>query len=829
MSSHGSVTRLTPDRWREVEAMFLATRDREPEKRATFLEHACGADIALRNEVESLLAADQGATGFLEPPGMPSLPTPELEAELKAALRGRYTIERELGRGGMATVFLGQDLKHHRTVAVKVLRPELAGAIGPDRFLREIEIAAGLSHPHILPLFDSGSHQGLIYYAMPYVDGESLRQRLDRDRQLPIDEALRIAREVGDALGYAHSLGFVHRDIKPENILLSHQHAVVADFGIARVLTAAGGKNLTEAGLALGTPSYMSPEQAVGDSEIDGRSDLYSLGCVLYEMLVGEPPFLGHSAQQILARQVLDAVPPPRTVRPTVPPAVEVALLQALAKVPADRFATVHQFVEAIGDSRVSGPEAAVVLRPAPPTQSIAVLAFLNLSGDPDNEYLGDGIAEELINLLAGIRGLRVVSRTSAFAFKGTKTDPRAIGQTLNVRTILTGSVRRASNRLRVSAQLINAADGYHVWSQRYDREMADVLAIQDEISHTIVEALQIRLSSTQAERLAKRGTKDPEAYDCYLQGRHHWNNRPGGTAKAVEYFRQAIAKDPGYALAYTGLSDCYGSMGAWESNTMAPHKAWPDAAAAARRALELDETLGEAHTSLAHVHLHYEWNWASARREFDRALELNPKYSQAHHWFSHFEMAMGNIGASLTESLRCLELEPMDLVNNSHLSWHHWLAGQPDEAIEQGFKTCELYPAGFMPEFFIGLAYETKDMPAEAIAHFERGATMSGGAAVALAGLGHAYAMAGYRGKAVELLRNLDAQGQERYVPAYDRAIIHLGLNQVDQALEWLQRAYDEHSSWISYLNVEPRLEPLRADSRFIELVGKLGFPPRG
>jgi eukaryotic-like serine/threonine-protein kinase len=826
MSPDEPATRLTPERWRQVEAIFLATRDREPNERAPFLEQSCGADVALRHEVESLLAADQGATGFLNPPGALVPPVSDLEAVLRAELAGRYTIEHELGRGGMATVFLAQDLKHHRAVAVKVLRPELAAAIGPERFLREIEIAAGLSHPHILPLFDSGSHDGLFYYVMPYVEGESLRQRLDRERQLPIEDALRITRQVSDGLGYAHRLGFVHRDIKPENILLLDQHAVIADFGIARAITVVGGEKLTEAGLAIGTPSYMSPEQALGDSDVDGRSDLYSLGCVLYEMLVGDPPFLGHTAQQVLARQVLDAVPPPKSVRPAVPVAVELALLQALAKAPADRFTTVHEFADALGDSLVSGPEATVVLRPTPPTQSIAVLSFLNMSGDPDDEYLGDGIAEELINLLASIRGLRVVSRTSAFVFKGTKTNPRTIGQTLNVRTVLTGSVRRSGNRLRVTSQLISAADGFHLWSERYDREMADVFAIQDEISQTIVSALQIRLTGTQAEQLAKRGTVDPEAYDAYLRGRHHWNNRPIGIPKAVEFFRQAIAKDPDFALAYTGLSDCYGTMGAWESNIMLPHHAWPEAAAAARRALELDESLGEAHTSLAHMHLHYDWNWPAAEREFRRAVELKPAYSPAHHWFSHYLMAMGRIEASLAESRRCLELDPVDLVNSAHLSWHYWLAGQPDEAIEQSCKTRELHPDHFMPEFFLGVSYERKGVPDVAIAHLEIAATRSGGIPYVLASLAHAYAAAGKRRKALELLGNLDALSQEHYVPAYDRVIIYVGLGQVDQAMEWLQRAYDEHSSWISYLNVEPRLDPLRGDARFTELVRKLGFP---
>ena len=747
-------------------------------------------------------------------------------ALLRTALAERYAIERELGRGGMATVYLARDLKHHRAVAVKLLRPELAGPIGPDRFLREIQIAAGLSHPHILPLFDSGSADGFLYYVMPYIEGESLRQRLERERQLPIADALRITREVADALGYAHSLGFVHRDIKPENILLSGEHAVVTDFGIARAISAAGGDKLTETGLTLGTPSYMSPEQAAGDTELDGRSDLYSLGCVLYEMLVGDPPFLGRTAQHILARHVMDPVPPVRTVRVTVSPMVEQALLRALAKTPADRYATMSQFVQALGTSPVSEPELTVVRSSERPARSIAVLPFANLSGDPENEYFGDGLAEELLNLLGSVKGLRVASRTSSFVFKNSKTDLRTIGQSLNVQNVLEGSVRKAGNRIRVTAQLSNATDGYDLWSQRFDRELKDVFEIQDEIAHTIVDALQIRISGEQAERMGKHGTADPEAYDCYLKGRHHWNNRPAGILKAVESFKQAVAKDPGYALAYTGLADCYGTMGSWEGNVMAPTDAWPLAAAAARRALELDETLGEAHTSLAHVHLHYDWNWPAAQAEFRRAVEIHPAYSTAHHWLSHLAMAMERPELSLAESRRCLELDPLDLILNVHLIWHYWLARQPDEAIEQGVKTRELYPNSFWPEFFTGLAYEEKHMPELAVAHLEKAATLSGGTGYVLAALGHAHAEAGQSGKALELLRTLDGLSGERYVPAYDRAIIHLGLNQLDQAMDWLQRAYKERSSWMSYLNVEPRLAPLRSDARFAELARGLGYP---
>jgi serine/threonine protein kinase/tetratricopeptide (TPR) repeat protein len=743
---------------------------------------------------------------------------------LTIALADRYAIERELGRGGMATVYLARDLKHHRAVAVKVLRPELAGAIGPERFLREIEIAAGLSHPHILPLFDSGSSGGQLYYVMPFVEGESLRQRLDRDRQLPIEDALRITREVGDALGYAHSVGFVHRDIKPENILLSHNHAVVADFGIARAISAAGGEKLTGTGLSLGTPSYMSPEQAAGDSELDGRSDLYSLGCVLYEMLVGDPPFLGHSPQQILARHVLDPVPPPRTVRPAIPASLERTLLRALAKDPVDRYATAHQLVDDLNSS-MSGPQLTVTSLAAPPAQSIAVLPFLNMSGDPDNEYFGDGLAEELINLLTGVKGLRVPSRTSAFAFKGTKTDPRTIGQTLNVGTVLEGSVRKAGNRLRVTAQLINAADGYHLWSERYDREMADVFTIQDEISQTIVQALRIQLTPERQEALVKRPTDKPEAYNAYLKGRYHWNNRPLGTPKAIGYFEQAISIDPNYAMAYSGLADCYSSFGSWEHGGMPPREASSKATMAARRALELDDTLGEAHSSMAFVNLHFGWDWPSAERGLHRAIELSPSYPTAHHWRSHLAAAMGRFDESLAESRRYLELEPTDVLANFHLIWHYWLARQPEPAIDQGWKTVELHPTSFWPEFFMGLAWEYQEQMNEAIARFQKALTMSGGKSFVRAALGHAYAVAGAQDLAAEVLEELEGQSLRQYTPAYDRAVIYAGLDDRDRAFDWLERAYDERSSWMSYLKVEPRLDVLRSDARFGMLLRKVGL----
>ncbi|HUG28474.1 MAG TPA: serine/threonine-protein kinase, partial [Gemmatimonadales bacterium] len=488
---------------------------------------------------------------------------PDIPPGLAAALAERYRIERELGAGGMATVYLAQDLKHDRPVAIKVLRPELAVAIGAERFLREIATTANLRHPHILPLYDSGEAAGLLFYVMPFVDGESLRTRLERDRQLPLEDALRISREVADALSYAHARGVIHRDIKPENILLEGNHAVVADFGIARAVDAAGGAQLTETGLAIGTPTYMSPEQAAGNQDLDGRSDLYALACVLYEMLAGQPPFSGPTAESLVRQHIMVDAPPVTNLRPAVPAGVAAALQRALAKTPADRFNPVAQFSEALrgqaasaaipttglvspangrGVGRWAAVGAAVLiaaaalaygLRGSPVVDSgdlssIAVLPFTDMSAAGDMEYFGDGMAEEILNALAGLPGLKVAGRTSSFSFKDKGADLKSIGAALGVGTLLEGSVRRSADRIRITAQLIRASDQSHLWSETFDRGFdEDVFAIQDEIARAIVTALQVQLGGRAAPSIAaQRGTDNLEAYNAYLLGRFQWNRR---------------------------------------------------------------------------------------------------------------------------------------------------------------------------------------------------------------------------------------------------------------------------------------------------------------
>ncbi len=548
-----------------------------------------------------------------------------------------YSILGELGRGGMATVYLAEDPKHHRQVALKLLKPELASSTEGARFLDEIEIAATLTHPNILPLYDSGDEAGQLYYVMPYVDGGSLRQWLDRERQLPIEDAVRLARDVADALAYAHDRGVVHRDIKPENILLEQGHAVVVDFGVARALSRIGKKYSTGAGRVVGTPAYMCPEQASGEGNVDARADQYSLACVLYEMLAGHPPFVGGGTRAILARHVVDPPPPLSTVRPGVPRAVRDALHRGLAKAPADRFASTREF----GDALI-----APVLKAESGT-SIAVLPFVNLSADPDDVYFGDGMAEEVINALTQIEGLHVASRTSSFALKSKKLDIRAIGELLNVTAVLEGSVRRAGNTLRVTAQLVNTEDGYHLWSGRFDRERKDVFAIHDDIAANIARALRVVLREDRRHAIAKAPTTDLEAYDYYLRGRQFFHKRRKKSVLfARQMFRRATQCDPEYARAYAGVADAAAFL-AHHYQDDDTDAALQEADAASLKALELDPDLAEAHASRGFV-LTLLDRFEDAEVEFHRAIELDPSQFEARYFYARACFQRGDLEKAL-------------------------------------------------------------------------------------------------------------------------------------------------------------------------------------
>ena len=583
----------------------------------------------------------------------------DLLDRLRTALADRYTFDREVGRGGMATVYLAQDTKHDRPVAIKVLHPYLAINLGPERFLREIQIAAQLQHPHIVPLYDSGQAGDLLYYVMPYVEGESLRQRLAREQRLPVEDALHLGRSVAAALDYAHRHGVVHRDIKPENVMLHEGEAVVTDFGIAKAVTAAAASTLTQTGATVGTPAYMSPEQAAGAAELDGRSDVYSLGCVVYEMLSGRTPFTGPTAQAIIAQCFTEPPPPLRGARGDLPEWLEPVVMKSLAKDAGDRFATAAQFSQALKQPGASTPPGmTTTTAAAATTKSIAVLPFVNMSADAENEYFTDGIAEEIINALTKIQALRVASRTSSFAFKGKNQDIRKVGEQLNVTTVLEGSVRKAGTRLRVTAQLVNVTDGYHLWSERYDRELQDVFAIQDEIAGNIVRALRVVLSDAEKRAIEKAPTANVQAYDYYLRGRQFFHQfRRTGMQFARRMFERAIEVDPEYAIAYAGVADCCSFLYMYWDGSNANLEG---AESASRKALALDPELAEAHASRGFA-VSLSRQYEEARREFETAIRLDPKLYEAHYFYARACFQEGKLEEAVRHYQDASRVRPED------------------------------------------------------------------------------------------------------------------------------------------------------------------------
>lgn len=745
---------------------------------------------------------------------------------LRAALAGRYAIEREVGHGGAAVVYLGEDLKYGRSVALKVLRPEIAATLGPDRFLREIRITARLQHPHILPLLEAGDADGLLYYVMPYVEARSLRVRLERERQLAIDEAAGIAQDVASALAYAHDHDVVHRDIKPENVLLSSGQAVVGDFGVARAISVASTSDPTTApGLAIGTPAYMSPEQAAGSRELDGRSDIYALGCVLYEMLAGEAPFTGATEQAVVARHAIDVVPRVRTVRPTVPQSLEDVIVRAMAKVPADRFPTAAELARALA----AYTSASVHVRtPAPPTPqsagTIAVLPFVNLSPDRENEYFSDGLSEELMSALCKVSRLRVVAPTSAFAFKGKDADVRMIGRQLNVAAVLSGSVRKSGTRLRITAQLVNVADGYQLWSEHYDRELHDVFAIQDEITQAIVSALKLTLLG-RAAALARPPSGDVSVYELYLKARHFWSRRTEqGFAKAIELFQQALVRDAGYAPAHAGLADCYTLLGIY--GVGAPEDVMPLAREAAAQALSLDPSLAEAHTSLGCVRATFDYDWAGAEQEFRHAIELKPSYSMARHWYAlNCLVPQRRFDEALAELEAARELDPLSPVIVIGVGVGHYLAGRYERAIAAYREALEIDEHFGMACFFLGLAYAAQGALNDASAGLEQARRLVGDTAEVIAALGYAYARAGRTADADALLADLLARRARGYVSPVLVSQVYLGGGRRSLALDALEEAARLRATDLIWLGVRPVYATLQDDPRYAALLARMGL----
>jgi TolB-like protein len=733
--------------------------------------------------------------------------TPE---RLAAALRDRYRIERELGQGGMATVYLAQDLKHERKVAIKVLPPEMSDARGADRFLREIRTTAGLRHPNILPLYDSGEAAGLLFYVMPWVEGESLRDRLERDGSVPLDETLRLAAEVCDALAYAHGHGVIHRDIKPENVLLEGGHALVADFGIALAVAAAGAERVTQTGVSVGTPLYMSPEQAAADEELDARSDLYSLACVLFEMLAGRPAFSGATPEAILVQRFTEPPPKLSAVLGTAPRRLEAALARAMARDPADRFASITGFAQALA--------AAPARAAATPEASIAVLPFTNMSGSPEDEYFSDGVSDEITNALSRLGGLRVAARTSAFAFKGAREDLRTVGEKLGVATVLEGSVRRAGNRVRITVQLVDVADGYHIWSERFDRELTDIFAIQDEIAAAVAQHLQVALAAGAAGRGAV-GTTNLEAYDLYLQGRAFQLRRGAGITRARDLFERAVALDPEYTDALAMLADSSRLLGLY--GLAPPHDVMPRAKAAAEDALRLNPDHAEALATLADASMYYDFDEARAAAYWERALAADAGHTRARAEHAVWWMALYHnvAGDAIVQCARAVEADPLNA----------WAVGpRPGAAARPPTRALTLDQDSFFSHWVLQFTLWTGDF-AGSIKAAGPALVMSGRSPWVLGLLAEAFAAAGQQPRATAAQAELEARATVEYVPPSFRAAAAKAAGDLDRAMDLLALAVAERDPFVLMALRRPLWEPIRAHPRFREIMAPTGLTSAG
>jgi serine/threonine protein kinase/tetratricopeptide (TPR) repeat protein len=746
----------------------------------------------------------------------------QLQERLAPALAGRYRLDRELGQGGMAIVYLAHDLRHDRQVALKALRPEVAAEIGAERFLREIKMAAGLTHPHILPVFDSGEANGLLFYVMPSMEGRSLRERLEKERQLSLAEALRLTSEVASALDYAHRHNVVHRDIKPENILLHEGAAMVADFGIGKALSD-GNHSITQTGFAVGTPAYMSPEQSAGELGTDGRSDLYSLGCVLFEMLTGEPPFTGVTPQAIIAKRFVSPIPKVRTTR-DVPEAVDAAVTRALARTPVDRYPTAAEFAEAlrlIGRATMTGSQRASRESAATAPAAIGVLPFKNMSADPENEYFADGMTEEIINALGKLPGIHVASRTSSFAFKGKELDVRQIGDKLGVTTVLDGSVRKVGNRIRLTAQLINVSSGYHLWNETYDRQLEDVFAVQDEISRAIVDALKLRLGGDQGQVVAP--TKNLEAYTLYLKGRFFFAKlSEPALRRSLDQFQQALLLDPALARAYAGIADAWCNLA---DDWVAPDDAYPRAKGAAERALQREPDLAEAMTSLGKVYGWHEWKFADAEAQLARAVELSPNYAEAHYVRATILPSVGRMSDAVDTMRQALALDPLSVHYSEWLTRYLYYERDFDAAMAQGLRTVDMDEICHRAQHYIGSALLAKGDAEGALGWYRRAQSLERAPRSWDAMIVRALAALGQNDEADAIMARLEDESRRQYLRAEIIAMGYAATGHTDQAFASLERAYQARSAGLLYLHRDPGYDSLRGDPRFADLVTRIGL----
>ena len=757
-----------------------------------------------------------------------------------------YKILKRLGAGGMGEVYLAHDNVLDRKVAIKFLPQHSAtDENSRKRLFREARAVAKLDHPNICTVFEVGEEGAQAFIVMQYIEGETLAVRMCK-KPLELNEAVDWVIQIADAIAEAHSNGIIHRDLKPQNIIINtHGQAKVLDFGLAKKYLQAGFDYeaetetiLTSTGVVIGSLPYLSPEQAQGE-QLDERTDIFSLGVMLYEMVSGRHPFRNDTPAATIASILMREPPPLFQFNPATPDHLQQIVSKALQKDRKQRYYTIKDLSVDLKSLRnrleISAITQLLTLSPVTPSpdvhqplskgiDSLAILPLINATSDPSLEYLSDGITESIISNLSQIPTLKVMASSTVFRFKGENADPQEIGTALKVSAVLTGRVLLIGQRLIIKTELVNVSDGSQIWGEQYNRDSSDIFAAQEEISQTVFEKLQLRINSEQRKLLSKRYTENTQAYRFYLKGRYYWNKREKvAVKKALDLFKEAIEIDPAYAMAYAGLSDCY----AWLANTISsPRVAMPKAKQAALRAIEIDDSLAEGHTSLGGIKVAYEWDWSGAEAEYKRSLELNPNYATTHQWYGMYLAAIGRLDDSIAELRRAQELDPLSPIISSTLGWFLSFAGQFDEAIDQLQKTIDMEPNFAHAHAYLGHIYNIKGMDREALDEYLSAVRLNGYSSEVVSKLKDGFEASGWDGYWQKEFEVVEAESKNHYVSPFNIAGCYIMVGDKERAFDWLERAYEDRSIMMIWLKIDPVFDSLRSDSRFTNLIQRVGLP---